>query len=185
MSDVIVAPSPIHRLGVFATRDFSAGETVLCIDDSRKVDESHPLRPEAFELERHCDYLAGGRVVLMKMPERHINSSCDPNTFIKTIGEFRQVIARRPVRGGDEITCDYIINCHGGEVWDCRCKSGHCRGTIVSSFFELPVRLQLDYLPLLDDWFVREHEVEVTRLRSGHAPGAGLLTWLFYTSSAV
>ena len=115
-------------------------------------------------------------MVLMQVPERHINSCCDPNSFIKTIGGVRQVIARRPVRSGDEITYDYIINCHGGEVWDCRCKSGQCRGSIVSSFFELPVRLQRDYLPLLEEWFVREHEVEVARLRNGHALGAGLLS---------
>ena len=38
------------------------------------------------------------------------------------------------------------------------------RGTIVSSFFELPVELQLEYLPLLNPWFVDEHRSKVDAL---------------------
>ena len=70
--------SAIDGLGVFAVTPFSAGQAVLAIDDSRAVDEAHPLRPG--EEARHCDYLAAGKVVLMLYPERHINHSCDPNT---------------------------------------------------------------------------------------------------------
>jgi uncharacterized protein len=167
VADVVVASSRIHGLGVFASRYFRAGETVLCIDDSREVNEGNPLRPEAGESDVHCDYLSGGRVVLMLAPERHINSSCDPNTFVKTIDGIRHVLARRPILAGEEITYDYIINCHGGDVWECRCGSDRCRRTIVSSFFELPLSLQAEYLPLLDDWFVSEHKGEVCALGDG------------------
>jgi len=165
MAAVIVAPSGIHGLGVFARRDFKAGETVLRIDDSRSLDAAHPLRHEAGEFEVHCDYLARGRVVLMREPERHINSSCDPNTFVKTIGGVRHVLARRPIPAGAEITYDYIINSHGGDVWACRCGSARCRGTIVSSYFELPASLQAENLPLLDDWFIAEHQQRIALLR--------------------
>ncbi len=166
MSDVYLAESEIHGTGVFAARDFREGETVLAIDDSRVVDAEHPLRPELGEHDYHCDYLAGGRVVLMPAPERHINSSCDPNTYAEYVGERRHVIARRPIRAGEEITYDYIINCHGGIVWQCACGSPRCRGTVPSSFFELPVARQLEYLPLLNDWFVAEHRAEVEALRA-------------------
>src|SRR5258708_2301472 len=115
MTDVVVAPSSIHGIGVFAARDLLAGEVILEIDDSRLVDHEHPVRAEAGELDIHCDYIAGGRVVLMRTPERHINSSCDPNSFIKTVGGVRRVLARRPILAGEEITCDYTINCHGGD----------------------------------------------------------------------
>jgi len=91
--------------------------------------------------------------------------NCDPNTFVKTIDGIRHVVARRPIRSGEEITYDYIIDCHGGIVWQCSCGSGRCRGTIVSSFFELPVELQLEYLPLLNPWFVDEHRSKVNALR--------------------
>lgn len=165
MSDVIVATSDIHGTGVFATRGFSTGETVLIIDDSRVVDTDHPLRPELGEFEHHCDYLADGNVVLMQAPERHINSSCDANTYIITRDEGRHVVARRAIRAGEEITYDYIINCHGGLVWQCHCGSPRCRGTVVSSYFDLPLDLQLEYLPLLDNWFADEHREKVDALR--------------------
>ncbi|HEX8143783.1 MAG TPA: SET domain-containing protein-lysine N-methyltransferase [Pyrinomonadaceae bacterium] len=164
MADVVIAASKIHGLGVFATRDFAAGEIILPIDDSRIVDDEHPLRPELDEHGYHCDYLADGKVVLMRSPERHINSCCDPSAYVQTIDGIRHVVARKPVRSGEEITCDYIIDCHGGEVWQCSCGSPRCRGTIASSFFELPLELQLEYLPLLNQWFIEEHRDEVETL---------------------
>ncbi len=161
---VVTGPSPIHGTGVFAARALAPGETVLIIDDSRVVDAAHPLRPELGEFDYHCDYLAGGKVVLMPSPERHINHSCDPNSYVKTRLGLRHVLARRPIAAGDEITSDYLINCHGGTVWQCRCGAARCRRTIVSSFFDLPLDLQLEYLPLLDDWFVEEHAARVENL---------------------
>lgn len=171
MADVIVARSKIHGLGVFAGRDFTQGEIILPIDDSRIVDDEHPLRPESGEHSHHCDYLADGKTVLMRSPERHINSCCDPNTYVKTIDGVRHVVARKPIKSGEELTCDYIVDCHGGIVWQCSCGSPRCRATIVSSFFELPVELQLEYLPLLNEWFIDEHREKVEALRK-RAPDA-------------
>lgn len=165
MAHVFVAESKIHGVGVFATRSFTEREIILAIDDTRVVDDVHPLRAELGEYSYHCDYLAGGQTVLMRSPERHINSCCDPNTFVKTIDGVRHVVARRSIESGEEITYDYIIDCHGGAVWQCSCGNVRCRGTIVSSFFELPVVLQLEYLPLLNQWFIDEHRAKVDALR--------------------
>jgi uncharacterized protein len=165
MADVFVAESKIHGLGVFAARRFTAGETVLLMDDSRIVDPEHPLRLELGEYECHCDYVEGGKVILQASPERHINSSCDPNAYAKRDGGLSQVIARRPIKAGEEITYDYLLDCHGGDTWQCNCGSPRCRGTIVSSFFELALGLQLEYLPYLNEWFIREHRDKVEALR--------------------
>jgi hypothetical protein len=170
MVDVIVAESKIHGVGVFAARDYTEGENILVIDDSRIVDDEHPLSPEQGEYEYHCDYLANGKVVHMQLPERHINSSCDPNTYVRTINGLRYIVARRAIETGEELTYDYIIDCHGGIIWQCDCGSLRCRGTIVSSFFELPLELQLEYLPLLNEWFIKEHLEKVEALRR-HAAG--------------
>jgi SET domain-containing protein len=164
MADVAVAESRIHGLGVIAKRDFAEGEVILPIDDSRIVDDEHPLRPELGENDHHCDYLAGGKTILMRSPERHINSCCDPSAYVKTIDGVRYVVARRLIEAGEEITYDYIIDCHGGIVWQCSCGSPLCRETIVSSFFDLPVKLQLEYLPLLNEWFVEEHRQKIEAL---------------------
>lgn len=166
MSDVIVAESGIHGTGVFAARNFVEGEIILTIDDTRIVDPEHPLRPELGENDYHCDYLANGTTVLMHSPERHINSSCDPNTYVKTIDGARRQVARRAIKAGEEITSDYIIDCHGGIVWQCSCGSPRCRGTIVSSFFDLPLEWQKEYLPLLNPWFIEEHRDKIKKLRA-------------------
>ena len=164
MADVVIAESNIHGLGLFATRDFAQGEILLPIDDSRIVDDAHPLNTELGEHNYHCDYLAGGKTVLLRFPERHINSSCDPNTYVKTIDGVRHVVALKPIKTGEELTYDYIIDCHGGIVWQCKCGSPRCRGTVVSSFFELPVEWQLEYLPLLNGWFIEEHREKIMAL---------------------
>ena len=163
MSSPVVRNSQIHGLGVFAQRAYAAGDVVLWIEDSRTVDDEHPLLPG--ESEQHCDYLVAGTVVLMQDPERHINSSCDPNTYVQTIRGRRCVVARRAIQSGDEITYDYIIDCHGGRIWQCRCGSPRCRGTIVASFFDLPLEWQREYLPLLNPWFVKEHDARIQKLR--------------------
>jgi len=111
---VRVGGSGIDGHGVFATRDFQLGKTVLLLDDSRVVDDKHPLDAAAGELAHHCDYLAGGRVVLMPSPERYINSSCEPNTCVATRDGVRHVVVLTVIAAGDEVTYDYLINCHGG-----------------------------------------------------------------------
>jgi uncharacterized protein len=173
MADVVVASSPVHGLGVFAARAFDAGDVVLRIDDSRVVDERNPLRPALDERAEHCDYLAEGRVVLMRAPERYVNSSCDPNTFVKTVGQVRAVVALRPIRRGEEITYDYILNCHGGVRWSCGCGAALCRGQVPESFFDLPKAEQRRLVPLLDSWFVQEHRHRIEALTRETDDGAG------------
>jgi len=151
--------SAIHRQGVTATAPFREGDRILPIDDSRAVTPSHPLDEAKGEFSHHCDYLAQGRVVLMQPPERFINHSCDPNTYVKTIDGVRWVIARRPIAPGEEITFDYSINSSGDTVWTCHCGSPRCRRQVHSDFFHLPPDLQREYFPLLDDWYRDEHNI--------------------------
>ncbi len=163
-SRVYVDRSPIHSLGVFASRPIRKGEIVLAIDDSRVVDMAHPLHSEAGEYDYHCDYLADGLVVLMRFPERHINHSCNPNTFVRTVLAVRYVFALRDIPADGEITYDYRINGFGSVVWECRCGAERCLHTLHSNFFHLPEALQAEYLPLLDDWYVKAYRLQVEEL---------------------
>ena len=165
MSRAYTTASPIHGTGVFSSAHVSPGEIVLRIDDSRVVTDADPLDPARGEFEHHCDYLAGGKVVLMRPPERFINHACDPNTYIRTIAGDRYVVALREIRPGDEITYDYGVNGDGDTAWDCSCGSPACRRRHVSGFFHLPEGVQARYLALLEDWFVAEHRDEVEFLK--------------------
>jgi MFS family permease len=162
---VRVGASKIHGTGVFATTPFAKGECILDIDDSRRVTPENPLQTSLGEYEHHCDYLAGGVVVLMQWPERHINHSCNPNTFVKTSAGTRQVIALRNIAPGEEITYHYAINGFGDTFWQCGCQSKECLGTVPSNFFQLPLPLQIGYLSLLDSWYLEEYRYQVTELR--------------------
>jgi len=164
MSRVYTAESPIHGTGVFSSARSSPGQVILKIDDSRIVTDAAPLDPTSGEYEHHCDYLAGGRVVLMRPPERSINHSCDPNTYIRTIAGDRHVVALREIGPGDEITYDYCINGDGDTEWACSCGSPACRRKHLSGFFHLPEDVQARYLALLDDWFVAEHREQTEAL---------------------
>lgn len=164
MSSVRVAPSPVEGKGVFATEPARGGDTVLVLDTSRVIDEEHPLRPEEDEHEDHLAFLAGGKVVLLPEPERHLNHSCDPNAYVHTVEMEVRVVARRPIQAGEEVTIDYLINTHGGSSWRCRCGTDRCRGQLETSFFELPIRFQREYLSILEAWFVEEHREEFEQL---------------------
>jgi hypothetical protein len=161
-ANVTLGASAIHGIGVFAARALPAGTVVLSIDDSRIVTAADPLRPG--EADYHCDYLGPERTVLMQPPERHINHSCDPNTFVRTIAGTRQVIALRDIAAGEEITYDYCINGYGDAVWQCSCGAARCRGTVHADFFRLPLALQQEYLPLLDEWFIAWRRDKVQRV---------------------
>lgn len=167
MENVVVKKSKIHAKGVFAKRDFKKGEIILAIDDSRVVTDDNPLRRELGEYKRHCDYLTGGKVILMQPPERYINHCCEPNTYVKEINGVRRVVALKDIKSSEEITYDYCINGRGDTVWQCNCGSPKCRKTIHSDFFHLPKEKQLEYLPYLNDWFVNENREKVEELKQG------------------
>ncbi|NDJ77666.1 MAG: SET domain-containing protein [Chloroflexi bacterium] len=162
MSKVYVNRSRIHGLGVFAAVTLKPGEPVLAIDDSRLVTPTNPLRPG--EEEMHCDYLADCIVVLMQEPERYINHSCDPNSFVRSLHGIRYVLARKTIYIGEEITYDYSMNSCSDFVWHCDCGSARCRFTITADFFQLSYLQQLEYLPLLETWFIEENKLEIDRL---------------------
>jgi len=172
IGDVIVKPSPIDRLGVFAARDFRAGELIFDASETRLVSGEDPLREG--EEERHCDWLADGRRVLLPEPGRYINHSCEPNAW----KEYRNVVRRcttaiRSIEAGEEITYDYCIDGFGDAVWECNCGSELCRRLIQSDFFELPLELKMQYLPYLSDLYKRVFREKLGRLGQEMAVATG------------
>jgi SET domain-containing protein len=115
-TNVVVRPSSIQGVGIFAAQSFSAGEIILRRDESREVTADRPLRADLGEERRRCDDLAGGRVVLLGYPERHLNHCCDPNAYVRFIDGTGHICARRDIEAGEEITNDYCINSFGEGV---------------------------------------------------------------------
>ncbi len=160
---VDVRPSPIEGLGVFSLRPFSPSERIRQINVVREVTSTTPLREDLGERADHCDY-PDGKVVLLGFPDRYVNHSCDPNAYVFYEAGRCYIVARRDVRIGEEITCDYSVNLSGGTAWPCHCGAARCRGSTVGDFFQLPPDIQCEYRPLLADWFVRRHRERLAQL---------------------
>lgn len=165
MPDIAVAASGMEGLGIFAARPFAAGEQIRQINMCREITPEQPLRADLGERADHCDY-PDGRIVLLGYPDRHVNHSCHPNAYVVYAGDSSWFVARREIQPGDEITIDYNINISGGTAWPCHCGAARCNGMVVGDFFLLPTALQVEYRPLLADWFVRRHAERLNSMRS-------------------
>lgn len=60
---------------------------------------------------------------------RFINHSCDPNVFMRRAYQKVEYYAKRAIKKGEELTCDYGETHHEGTL-PCRCGAKNCRGFI-------------------------------------------------------
>ncbi len=170
MSDnsVSVKVSRDKGLGIFVTRDFAKGELIRQVNVIREVTEAEPLKEAEGELAEHCAY-EDGRVMLYGEPDRYMNHSCDPNAYYDYSQYPPITRAIRDIASGEELTVDYLINNSGGDSWPCRCGAERCRGMTGTSFFDLPIEFQLEYLPFLAPWFRTKHADKINKLEAAYS----------------
>lgn len=58
---------------------------------------------------------------------RYINHSCQPNTFMRTIGNHVEFYALRSIKTNEELTCNYGPTHHDGAK-KCMCGAPGCKG---------------------------------------------------------
>lgn len=129
--------------GMFAARDLAAGDVI----------DPWEARPQRLVSRRHASTWTGrmrdwferyawpiGEDVFAIWAEdpldwRPIDHGCDPNSWLDGL----DLVARRPIRHGDPITCDYGTFC-GDEMapFDCSCGAAACRKNIRGSDWRLP-----------------------------------------------
>ena len=125
-----VGPSGFAGRGLFAGTDIAArakigeyeGERIGLAEARRRARGRRIVA--IVELERFALDAKG-----MRRGFRYINHSCDPNTFFRCTPERAEVYARRAIRAGEELTCDYGESQHEGRL-PCRCGAASCRGFI-------------------------------------------------------
>ena len=116
--NLIVKDSGIEGVGIFAKRLFKKGEVVL---------EWHPTKAvsnlaDVAESEKHyVTKLADGTQVILGIPERYMNHSCEPNTSAVNNAD----VASRDIQAGEEITANYFEEGAPAD-FDCHCGSEHC-----------------------------------------------------------
>lgn len=100
IGQVEIKKSSMHGKGIFALRDFKRGEVVL---------EWHPKIINKEQLERltkkQKTYVQriGHKYYLMQSPEKFVNHSYHPNTWMRNDCD----VAKRAIKRGEEITTRY------------------------------------------------------------------------------
>ncbi|MCC6389460.1 MAG: SET domain-containing protein-lysine N-methyltransferase [Bryobacterales bacterium] len=125
-----VAPSPIHRYGVFAVEPIPRGRKVIEYTGeriSRAETKKRYARPMhyLFTLDDYwtVDGSVGGSGA------EYINHSCDPNLRAWIHKGHILYMSRRVIEPGEELTVDYKFN--RSPLRDiCSCGSPMCRGSI-------------------------------------------------------
>jgi SET domain-containing protein len=126
-----LAPSRIHRWGVYAQERIPANRKVIEYTGeriSRKETKRRAMSSELiylFTLDNYwtIDGAAGGSGA------EYINHSCEPNLAARIIRGHILYVSRRPIRKGEELTVDYHFDKEVDRV-PCTCGAQKCRGTI-------------------------------------------------------
>ena len=105
MHEVEVRESQIQGRGVFAASDIPAGAVIREYNLVREITASSPIDPDQGECVEHCTY-PGDRIFLVGPPDRYFNPSCDPNAYKRFRGAAIEILARRAIPGGSEVTHD-------------------------------------------------------------------------------
>ena len=136
-----VAPSAIGQ-GLFAARDYRAGELIMILRGPR-FERDDPLH----QTPSGANLLQTGRrtYILLGPPGVYANHSCDPNAGI---ARNRRLVAIRDIGVGQEIRFDYSTTMDE-DFWTmtCLCGAANCRGN-VTDFRQLPAEVRQRYLDL-------------------------------------
>jgi SET domain-containing protein len=143
-----VRESSIGGTGPFALQPFRKESRVHTFELGRVVTRKDPPRLEDDERPEHRT-LVDGRFHVVHSPECYLNHSCDRNAYMRFTDAGLELLARRDISEGEELTIDYLIDNSGGGSWPCECGAARYRGMTCTSFFELPPEIQREYLPLL------------------------------------
>ena len=136
---LVVRPSPIHSVGVYASALIRKGSRILEYTGPRITPE------EADRLYEHSPrtYLYGmddGKTVIDGVGlGAYLNHSCDPNCEVDEIKGRVWIFAIRNIAPGEELLWDYNLY-DDEDPAPCHCGSPKCRGTMYSREWMAKVR---------------------------------------------
>lgn len=140
--------------GVFATRSFRAGETVVV----------GPVEKMLCANNAHATQIGADMYALVGGLMSKVNHCCDPNCVsrISPHGTL-DFVAWREIEAGDEITFDYAMRNDSIDNFPARCSCGSsaCRGRI-TGWKDLPADLKEAYRP-----YAPPYLIDLDRRRAG------------------
>ena len=133
--------------GVFATKEFKAGETVMVgkIKEILNKNDSHASQIDENTHARHAGIVP------------KVNHSCGPNCGIK-VNETgaHDFVAMKNIAIGEEITFDYVMRNYSIEHFpeQCQCGAPECRGQ-VTGWKDLPQKKKEEYRDFVAPYLLR------------------------------
>jgi len=158
-SKIVVKQTKTRGRGLFAARDIKKSE-IVTVWHPKKIISKKEMKLLSKDEQCHTTGIANGKHIVMGIPERYINHSCNPNTFVKD----KKDVALRDIKKGEEITSDYAVNSVDDWEFRCLCGSRNCRKKICGDFFKLPKKWQKKYLPVLDKEFKEKFGEKLKKL---------------------
>ncbi|MFQ5735960.1 MAG: SET domain-containing protein-lysine N-methyltransferase [Thermodesulfobacteriota bacterium] len=135
--------------GIFATRSFNAGETVMVGIIEKVLEKNHS----------HASQVGENEYVLHAGSISKVNHCCDPNCGIR-VNETgaHDFVAIRDIIVDEEVTFDYAMRNYGVAYFpkECICGSEKCRGRI-TGWKDLPDGRKNEYEGFVAPYF---HELD-------------------------
>lgn len=136
---VKITQSSISHKGVFTKRDINKDETIFTVTGHRSKKRSRTSFQISNKL--HVEPTLFGA---------YLNHSCSPNAGISTNGNgLLNVVARKPIKAGKEITVDYaMFEYELADMADitCHCQTAECRKNILG-YADLSDHKKEEYYP--------------------------------------
>lgn len=101
MNDVNIGPGNLAGRGIYAARDFRAGEVVIQYKLKSLTEEEYRQLPKHERMFTHRHH---GVINLYGKPERYVNHDSEPNTYQDLVNGCD--IALRDIKKGESITTD-------------------------------------------------------------------------------
>ena len=128
---VRVSRSKIHGRGLYATNDMPAKRKIGSLSGqliSKKLKRAKARAGESITLVE----LLNGKTLNASVNSnelRYINHSCNPNTYMRTLGNHVEFYTLRRIYPEEELTCNYGPTHHDGNK-RCTCGAKGCKGFI-------------------------------------------------------
>jgi SET domain-containing protein len=153
------------QVGVIAMRPYKKGEVIFLAKGP--ITSERSKYSFAIDLNRHIEPGQEGDAYNLG---RYVNHSCDPTSITKIVEKsgsnpYIEVIARKDISKGEEITFDYATLEYEITLVNaiCKCKTEKCRG-IVQGFKDLPPEVIEEYKKegILAEYLLKIKEIKAT-----------------------
>jgi SET domain-containing protein len=126
----VVGPSTIDGRGLFTRRPLPARKKIGELTGERISRVAARRRARTRERVAIVELNDGTAIDAANGNEfSFINHACQPNLYMRIMGAHVEFYTLRPVRAGEELTCNYGETHHGGQR-RCNCQSDNCCGFI-------------------------------------------------------